>query len=266
MNSSKPYSFGMELEINQQVRGNPFSKLPWAHYQNDENEVIREYITDPCSGLEFLRRATLLGHMLGFRYEEGEDDRRAESFHLHIGRVTNVPYRNVDRLRVDKLSHLTPLLVAASHMSRTGVLWRDQVRMFDGNAFANTVTYTSERGSWVQNNGIGTIELRINENPAPLIPTILLPTVLDGRFEVDNSSMRRSLPERMASDVKAQLGGAQFEGMMKAARDYWRNPIVSKLLSAFSKGAGHIDVWELSHKELKEKYVGYNQMLERVGA
>lgn len=249
MNSG--FTFGMEMEVNVNKRGAILEQFNWVTKRGRENNVIHEWLTLPCAGHEFLRRITLLGHILGFQHERGEHHRKAESFHLHIGRRQTTPsyYGNLTRLKIKDLEKLTPLLMAAHHMSRTGTTWRTKLDDFAGSSVYKRKEMYVGRGSWITNNHLGTIEVRMNENPSPLIPVILLPVLVQNALGIDNSTLTHALPEQMAQKVRGMVGEAQFTRTIDKAKRYWHNQTVSKLLDAFVDGATTVETWQLAHTE-----------------
>ena len=291
--SQKPYSFGMEMEIVKSEHPR-FKVLPWFRYSHNENSRIAEYITMPCEGREFMRRSCILGHMLGFEHHRGEYDERAESFHLHMGLKQEVPDYHCNRTTIKSQNEATasPMLAAAHHMSRTGIKFRNQMCRQGSiypTAWAETSIkdlpqdhywvrqasqgvpqreyplWASGRGSWLNNNDIGTLELRANENPAPLIPTMLYPLITDPRFKSTAKGCGRKTPVRIATTVRERMGDSYYE-MIKAAKEYWNFDLVNQSLDMFVDGATHIEVWQHADNYFRNIPKGrYNKMLEEAG-
>ena len=267
--SLKPYTFGMECEVNGGVRRQSFQhdKFDWLNFSNNEGSVIREYITTPCGGREFLKRSCVLGHMLGFEHARGSGDARAESFHLHMGyrqRMANAREYNQPSIHVRQLNQAAPLLVAAHHLSRTGVQYRNMVSDCE-RIHQNTETLTG-RASWMSRNGLGTMELRMNENPAPLVPVMLYPTIKDTRFtaSVEGCSTVHQRPATTSAMVRESMG-SMYDGMIKAAKEYWDYPVVNQCLDAFSEGATHVETWEIASRFFGAIPRGrYNQMMSKL--
>ncbi len=270
--SKKPYTFGMELEINPEEHPN-FHKFDWMRYSHMESDNIVEYQTMPCDGREFMRQSCVLGHMLGFEHHRGEWDERAESFHLHMGLKQDSPdYFNGDagrdyanertdnhggRLRLGSNHVAGPMLIAADHMSRTGVKFRSY--------WADGVTVGS---AWIINNGLGTLEMRLNENPAPLISTMLYPLVTDERFTlaprvgVLSNDTEEGAPIRTAQTVRDAMGEDMVADMIREAKKYWNFKLVDESLDMFMDGATNVDVWKHADNYFKQTNGIYTRMLK----
>lgn len=251
-----PYSFGMELEISRFDHPN-FHEFSWMRPSHYESTHIRELQTMPCGGREFMRRSCILGHMLGFEHHRGQWDDKAESYHLHMGLMHENPdyFGNPDGGRVSLASYQSAavLLSAAHHMSRTGVRFRDAM---SGRMGAE---------NWgLCNNGVGTTEMRLNENPAPLIPVMLYPLMNDERFAIPDQprygqegfylSARNGdgMPLAMSTRIRELMPDGMFEDMIRAAKKYWKFDLVNQCLDMFVAGASNQEVWAHADQYFKQ--------------
>jgi len=257
----KPYTFGMELEVDIRKRGRNremFSHIPWIRSSHAETHRIYEFHALPSDGREFLRRSCILGHLLGFQHGVGSNDPKAESFHLHMGHRArpNTDWYNTGGRMLRSNDQLSAhMLVAAHHMSRTGVEFR--TRWTNINRFAAYQGYRDQMSVlYLRNNDIGTLEMRLNENPAPLVLTMLYPTIVDERFRIrqrlELDSREVGAPLRMANTVREAMGGQMFDQMLSAAKQYWKFPLVNQVLDMFAEGATGQDVWAFSDNWFKQ--------------
>jgi hypothetical protein len=211
--------------------------------------------------------------MLGFEHARGEYDERAESFHLHMGaRRIRPSYFNqghVTKVEAANALNATPMLLAAHHLSRTGVRFRSRQDTF---LTGQEHTHLENRclvNGMMANNGNGTMELRLNENPAPLVATMLYPTVLDERFQASVKGMKERYhgegsPSAIAADVRRIMGDKMMHGMMSAAKQYWKFDLVNEVLDMFVEGADSVAVWEHADLYFKKGKL-YPLMLKEAG-
>jgi len=274
--SRKPFTFGMELEINRKVRRGTFKVMPWMNPSHAESNAIYEYQTLPCDGREFLRRSCILGHMLGFEHAPGSHDKRAESFHLHMGyRNPNGPhFHNRGRTQTicaDGQMAVNPLLIAAHHLSRTGTRFRTRWESLDVGYHPRCSEGQYLTTSMMRNNSDhGTMELRLNDSPSPIVPTILFPTIVNPAFRLSGKELGvhrgEGSPMKMARSARKAMGEDMFNAIIKDAKKYWRFDLVDQVLDMFVEGATNKDVWAHADTYFRNiKNGAYSKMLREAG-
>jgi len=268
---TKPYYFGMELELNKFVRKDAIRNICASSIiggYGSENPTISEYRMNPCHGLEFIRQAAFIGHNVGFEYAAGHYDDRAESFHLHIGRRQSriSCTENLRRLLMGSVGHANILLMAASHLSRNGQQWRSNVSSGARAMYCDHVTYDS-KDYWITNNNVGTLEVRLNENPSPLVPMLLLPVVAEGSISHDTNYTGyvfcRHTPKDVEDTIKSEMGVKTVHKVVSESKKYWYyHPLIVSILNMYLEGATHIEIHEKVHANLSRNSLRYNNLLK----
>jgi len=272
--ATSPVTWGMEVEYSryERPRIEEFFESPpvsWAEEHGEENDVIYEGgIGVSDKHMQFIRRACIIGALHsydGYRlHNEGEDDAEAESNHLHIG-LTPCP--------TPIWGQVANALAWGKQFTRNGYHHRDAIGKRGSfvddseDAWKDTIPYDS-KGTWATRNALGTIEYRINGNPAPLFMALAAPMLLSLKAKpFEYSGVLEVAYVRECTDLaRAHPSYDHNKDMLaKYGKDFGEASLENKIITMGLDDAAPYEVWDMAHAWLTDNSALYNTMRQRTG-
>lgn len=294
-------TFGIEVEYNAVERCGADSaedgywdrlcdSVADMEYGGAENEVIAEDTSDVCDPIAFLRLMADLGQWHedtgGWRHYAGRDHERAESCHFHVAFDPRADYVHATAaimsalMEVKSATLLGLQLLAPWHLSRTKY-FRTAVSNGRQHSYVSArisspcVPYNSKSAGITYNDDTcrsGTIELRMNSNPAPIVPALVLPSLLANQDLLQTNMYPQSCGDRTGwhaaqclADAEASVRALGYNPttvrreIVENAIAYWQWTgykdmayLAKAVLPAFVR-----DPWAVGPKSLWRRLVAY---------